>query len=172
VPNTLSDVMANAIASPPVRTAALAAHGAVYSAVATAQIAATHLSGRIYPLLRLPASVRLVRVSIGYQNLGGAATGKLGIYQSGDWSQADQSPKDDDVFDGSLPLTIVENGASFDPQLIGFVAGVVPSLYLWQYAGDTTPPRPGTTYDICLTLTANVAAAGAFVLQLEYCPGT
>lgn len=189
--NVKSDVFTNIFASPPAKNSALAVRAAVFFTRATNLVAVADAAGTIYPVTRLPSHARILGLVVGCSTLGaGAADSDLGLYVAGDWSDPTTSPaaKRADCYCDGVDLTLARNvfaetaaaiGVSSMGNLLGQAIGAprVPTgiqwgRQVWEDAGDTTAPRPGTEYDLCWTINGDPGSDGSIVTGIYYCFGS
>ncbi len=189
--NTLSDIMANALARPRVLNPALAVQGAVYFTRASTSVLAADADGRIYPVMRLPSHARILQVWVGNDAITGGTAYDLGLYVAGDWNSADQAVKDVDIYADGISMatarnTLVHNDtagaveASLGSRGVilgavvggGAITGLQWARQVWQDAGDATAPTPGTEYDLCWTAPTVGTAAGTIITGVMYVMGS
>lgn len=171
---TLSDAMANLLASPRVLSEQI--HGVVYWSQATVALTAGLADGHILPLFRLPAQTRSLALFLSYPG-GGNDGYDMGLYHSGDWLQADQQVLSAAAIIDELALlgTTISGGlvgAWSGSDQPGVPAGIASfGVPFWQAAGLPSAPRAGTTYDVCMTKTTGTSVAGSLVVGLQYVVG-
>ena len=184
--NTLSDVLANALAKPRVNNPALQVHGAVYFSRAVTSVLAADADNRIYPVLRLPAHARILALFVGNDAIAGGTDYNLGLYVAGDWNSADQAAKDVDIYVDGLSMAVARD-EMIDPAQV--LAGAIGSMFnalgqganaitglqwarrVWEDAGDAAEPRPGTEYDLAWTAPTVGTGAGTIVTGILYVAG-
>jgi hypothetical protein len=96
---------------------------------------------------------------------------QLGLYVAGDWNQSDQvgvGPADslcDASFASARIGELLYDGSPSNSPLTGWAKP------LWESAGLTAAPRPGTQFDLCWKASVNPVAPGFTVTAFEYTVG-
>lgn len=170
--NTRSDLMALLYTEPQTKADVSRTHGRTRKSLAKVTVAGTESANHYFPLFRLPANARVWNLLVSHTDLGTTLTMDFGITVSGNWSLADQTEKDIDILaDGSDMAAAARNRTSI------FGSGITAGTHLlgrtlWELAGDSAAPTPGTTYDVVAKIiTTGTPAAGTMDVELEYTAG-
>jgi hypothetical protein len=138
----------------------------------TVAVLDTDSDGRIYPLLRFKASDRIVRVLIVNTAITGGTDYDMGFYTAANWSVADGTAKDADIlFDGQSMATARDVLTDLTGLGTNAVNAADYGKRVWQLAGDSTEPTPGTVYDLCLLANTVGSASGTIAGFVEYQAG-
>ena len=171
--NSRSDLMANLLASPSVLNKVSLSGGRRRSKTATVVLDNTEAAGHLVPLARFDSGDYIEDVYICADTLAGATDVNVGVWTAVDWTLADGVVKDADIFvDG---MTMNNAGASDSVWLRMSVAAAAgqrtPAQFgrqLWQDAGDTVAPPPGSQYDLVAQFVADPGAVATFKIKINY----
>jgi hypothetical protein len=181
--NTPSDLITNIYARPRVLNKVSRAHGALYGAVATTAVLAADVDARIYPVVRLPADARIWALFVANSAIAGGTDYDLGVYNAGDWTQADQAAKDADILVDGISMATARDemidpaqvlaaaiGSIFNclGQGTNAITGIQMFRELWEHAGDAAEPQAGTEYDLAWTANTVGTAAGTIKTAVLY----
>jgi hypothetical protein len=183
--NVRSDLMASILAGTKLDVSL--GRLAVYFQKATTAVLAADADGTFYPVMRLPAHARIIQVYVGNDAITGGTDYDLGLYVSGPWDAADQTVKDKDIYADGISMatarnTFVHNDtagaveASLGSRGVilgavvggGAITGLNWARQVWQDAGDSAAPTPGTTYDLAWTANTVGTGAGTIVTGILY----
>lgn len=189
--NKKSDVFTNIFAQPPAKNPSLAVRAAVFFSRSTAAVAVADTIGTVYPMLRLPAHARILSLVVANDAMASMTDMDLGLYVAGDWTDSTVSPdvKEIDIYaDGIsmanarssmigvnaavLALSDLSMGNFFGAAGGGALTGLQWARQIWEDAGDTVAPRPGTEYDLCWTAKVEPGHVGTIVTGVYYVFGS
>lgn len=161
MPNQNSLIITNRDSNPVALTSANnGSMGNAFSTYGHVPVTTGEVSGNILRLLQLPSNARLNEVSLYSTALGGTCAGNIGFYRN---------TRDGGAIVGSgnqlgsaVSLVSAVNGA----EQSGSITPITRAQPLWQVLGFAADPR--TTFDLAITLTANVAAAGSVGIEVGY----
>jgi hypothetical protein len=136
------------------------ARGALQATYGHVPVTTGEVSTNILRLLEVPSNARLSQVRLYATALGGSTAGNIGFYRN---------VRDGAAIVGSgnqlgaaVSLVSAVNGA----EQVGTLTPVLRAQPLWQALGFAADPR--TTFDLAITLTANVGAAGSVGAEATY----
>lgn len=165
--NVRSDTMAIQLAVPSSRQSARLSHGRVRFRRAVMTVTA-EANGTFYVLERFRASDTIIRILTTQTALAGFTAANLGWYVAGDWTVADQTAKAASVYASGLSLA----AAIVTPtDIMTLSSGANWARQVWQDAGDSAEPTPGTQYDLVVTGTTVGGASGTKVFGIFYTTG-
>jgi hypothetical protein len=134
--------------------------GALQATYGHVSVTTGEVSTNILRLLEVPSNARLSQTRLYSTALGGTAAGNIGFYRN---------IRDGGAIVGSgnqlgsaVSLVSAVNGA----EQVGTLTPVLRAQPLWQALGFAADPR--TTFDLAITLTANVASAGSVGAEATY----
>lgn len=176
--NRLSDILSNMLAVPSVKNAVNLGHFIVKAAFGTTSVLAADGDGIIYPVFRVDADWRLLSLWTHNDAIAGGTDYDFGIYTAGDWNLADQAVKDKDIYVDGVSMATARNtfihndtagaveaslgsaGAVLGAVVGGgTITGIQRMRPIWQDAGLSAAPMPGTQFDLCWT--GNTVGTGA-----------
>jgi hypothetical protein len=128
-------------------------------------------AGHLYPVLRVSAFDRILKLEISNTADAGLTDLIIGAYVAGDWSVADQSlaaSTADRLVDGAnraaattVPVNVYGTGTNaFGEALQG--------KPLWEQLGIASAPAPGTVYDLVIQSVGDPAGGATLVVECEY----
>lgn len=161
--NLSSTLITNATASPSVSTSANAgAPGAVNSTYQSITVTTSEDTGNILRFVRVPSNARICSIILFSDALGGTCAGDIGVYRT---SEDGGAVVDADHFASGVSMVSKVAGVEqiFESG-VNTVADI--SKPLWDALGLTEDPQ--TTYDIAITLTADVATGGSIGLDVRF----
>lgn len=163
MPNQSSQLILNTNATPKVLNSANAgAAGAVLNTYAQVPVTTGEVSTNVLRVVRVPSNARAISVRASCTALGGTCAGDIGLYRIADEGGA---VVDADFFGSAVSFVSALNAV----EQLNESAVNTPILQgqpLWQAAGLAADPR--TFFDVAITLTANVGAAGNVGLSVSY----
>jgi hypothetical protein len=161
--NLTSTLIANTNATPKVLNSANAgAAGAVLNTYAQVAVTTSEVSTNVLRIVRVPSNARAISVRASCTALGGSCAGDVGLYRNAD----DGGAVLDADFFGSAVSFVSALAAAEQLNESGVNTPILQGQPLWQALGLTSDPR--TTFDVAVTLTANVASAGNLGLSVSY----
>jgi hypothetical protein len=160
MPNTLSNLMA-AYHGIPSRNDQNSRSVAYYTRPRI-QVTSTEGTGHLYAVARLPAHARIIAQWVANGTIAGMTDNDLGIYPSVNWSLADPVAHAPTALFEALDLTVVRQDVLLTVTATGL---------LWEAAGMTAAPRPGTTLDIAMLTNTDPGATSFFHLGFLYAVG-
>jgi hypothetical protein len=174
--NSRSDVMANLLATPMVRSSARAGHSRSRSKLIVVTLDNTEAAGHIVPLARFGYADIIHQVWCSHPNIAGATDVNVGVYSSGDWTVADQAVKDVDILvDGYSMAVATAVGKWVDITVANAAGGHTSSTIgrpLYLDAGDTEAQGIlAGTYDVAMTFVTDPGAAATIKVLIDYSAG-
>lgn len=171
--NVRSTLFQQMLSTPPTKIDPNLGHGRLRVKVGVVTLDNSEAAGVILPLARFKAQDRIRHVKLAHPALGAGSTeNDIGIYTAVDWSAGDGAVKNvDQLADGisfasarATPANLLGSGTNARTAAEGGNA-------VWQDAGDSAQPRPGTEYDVCITCVTDPGAAGAILFEIGYTAG-
>lgn len=161
MPNQNSLLITNRDANPiNLSNANNGAMGFNYTTYGHVPVTTAEVATNILRLVTIPSNARLTEVSLYSTALGGTCAGNIGFYRN---------TRDGGAIIGAgtqlgsaVSLVAAVNGA----EQPGTITPITRAQPLWQVLGFAADPR--TTFDLAITLTANVAAAGSVGIEAGY----
>lgn len=171
--NVRSTLFQSMLAIPATKIDPNLGHGRLRAKVGTVTLDNTEAAGVLLPLARFKAQDRIREVYLQHPALGAGATdNNVGVYTAVDWTAGDGVAKNVDQFCDGISFAAAR--ATMTPLLgTGTNARTAAEAAnaLWQDAGDSTQPRPGTEYDVVIQAVTDPGAAGAIAFCLVYTSG-
>lgn len=164
VANTLSTLVTNSDASPPVMNQALVDGGRVRERVGTVEIAAADDDTSVYRMMRVRSSDRISELLVHNDAITGGTDFDLGVY---DPASRGGAVVDINCFADAVDLSSAQAGVN-----ITFEGGDVANIAkpLWEILGLSSDPE--LEYDVCFTGVTVGSGAGTVSLQARYSDGT
>jgi hypothetical protein len=174
--NSRSDVMANLLATPMVRSGARLGHSRSRSKLITVTLDNTEAAGHIVPLARFGYLDVIHQIWCSHPNIAGATDVNVGVYASGDWTVADQTVRDVDILvDGYSMAVATAVGKWADITVAGAAGGHTSSTIgrpLYLDAGRTEAQgQADGTYDVAMTFVTDPGAAATIKVLIDYSAG-
>jgi hypothetical protein len=182
--NRLSSYLSGALAKPAVNQRA---HEVVFSSgPITTSVLAADSDGIIFPVYSVPSHARVVAVIVGNDAITGGTDYNFGIYNSGDWNSADQAVRDVDIYVDGIsmaaardelidPAQVLAGSIGSMLNVLGQGAGAITGLQyarqVWEDAGLSAAPTPGTMFDLCWTAPTVGSGAGTIRTTILYTVG-
>ncbi len=123
-------------------------------------VTTAEVSTNILRLVEVPSNARLFEVALYSTALGGSCAGNIGFYRN--IREGGAIVGSGNTLGSAVSLVSPLNGA----RQSGTITPVLRSQPLWQILGFAADPR--TTFDLAITLTANVATAGSVGTEVAY----
>ena len=180
--NTLSDRMTNLLARPVV----LNPHEQVRFKRCSTAVAAADADARVYPVERFRATDRILALWVGNDAITAGTDWDLGLYVAGDWSTADQTVVDKDIYVDGVSMATARNVPIDTAQILaggigsmlnllgnapggGTITGILWARQLWQDAGLSA--QGAEQYDLCWTANTVGSGAGTILTGILYATG-
>jgi hypothetical protein len=196
VANRLSDLLANIYPSSPpaLFNDVNLAFAQVKFCMGTISVLAADADAIIYPVFRVLADWRLIDLWVFNDAITSGTDYDIGLYNAGNWNLADQTVRDKDIWCDGLTMATARNfGVSVDPSIASralsddvaatgsgqnvlgramassaSITGIQRFRRVWEDAGLSAAPTPGTEFDVCVTantvgsLAGTIKVAGLF----------
>ena len=168
--NSRSDVMANLLQNPQVKSSTSRVGSRVRVKDCVVVLDNTEGAGHIVPLARFHAGDRILKIEGRYPAFVGATDVDIGLYAAGDWTVADQTVVDQDILVSADNWTAaVAIFTDLGTGAAGERAASATVNELWQDAALTA--NDGRLFDLAITFVADPGAAGTAVIRITYVAG-
>ena len=174
--NSRSDVMANLLATPMVRTSARLGHSRDRSKICTATLDNTEAAGHIIVLARFGYLDIIHQIWASHALIAGATDNNVGLWTSGDWTVADQTVVDADIYVDGYSTNVATADRKWADIAVASGAGQRTSanigrpIYLDAGHTEAAGALRGT-YDVAVQFVVDPAAAGTIKFKIDYSAG-
>ena len=166
--NTKSTIVTNADATPPVMTNNNISGGRLRLAKGTVAVAAADDDASTFRICRIPAHCVVDSIYVASDALSTGASYAFGVYRT---AADGAAAVDADVWADAVDLSaaVAKTAITYEKTATDISKVEQP---IWQLAGVSASPTPGTMYDVVATATAAGTAAGDITVWVYYTDGT
>lgn len=166
--NRVSDLLAGRFATPPALVNQALGHFKRYALVGTNGVLVADADGIILPVARLKSHWRILNIAYHNTAITGGTGYTLGLFPATDWSAGDGVALDADCYVASVTMAVAATAPV--NATTGVARSTTANLWreVWQDAGVSAAPVPGTEYDLCWVGATVGAADGTIKTLVEY----